>query len=402
MQWRNIVALLVITIIIGVSSYFSISPIERNINFGLDLQGGLSVTLEGRPTKTNQVTAESVENAMNVLRTRVDALGVKESIIQRQGKNRILVQIAGVKDPEEAVRLIGKTASLEFRSPDGQVLLTGADLVDARGELNPLNNQSPQVALAFNSEGTKKFAEATRKYKDQTIGIYLDNKLLTNPKVNSVITNGQAVIEGGYTTLEEAVTEAALLKGGALPINLEMMEKRVVGPTLGADSLAMSKEAGVAGLVAILVFMVAYYRLPGLLANVALVVYSILVLGIMAIFGATLTLPGIAGFLLSIGMAVDTNIIIFERFKEELRTGKTLRAAIDAGFNRAFATVLDANLTTIIAGIVLYYLFTGTIKGFAVTLIIGILANMFTAIVLTKWLLKLMAGARLKNFKLYG
>ncbi|MHB8171566.1 MAG: protein translocase subunit SecD [Thermincolia bacterium] len=402
MQWRYLIAILGITAIIGVGSFYSIKPIENNINFGLDLQGGLSVTLEGKPTKINQVTDDSVNNAMNVIANRIDALGVKESIVQRQGKDRILVQIAGIKDPEEAVRLIGKTASLEFRSPEGKVLLTGADLVDARGELNPLNNEEPQIAMQFNKEGTKKFADATTKYVNKNIGIYLDNKLLTNPTVRSSITNGQAVISGGYATLDEAVKEAALLKGGALPINLEMLEKRVVGPSLGADSLVKSKAAGVAGLVAILVYVIAYYRVLGVIANIALVVYSFLVLGIMAIFGATLTLPGIAGFLLSIGMAVDTNIIIFERFKEELRTGKTLRSAIDAGFKRAFVTVLDANLTTIIVGLVLYYLFTGTIKGFAVTLIIGIIVNLFTAVILTKWLLKLLASTGLKNTKLYN
>ena len=376
-------------------------PILKALNLGLDLQGGLHVVLQARPISGGaQVTADTITRTIEVLRKRVDETGVKEPVIQPQGADRIIVELAGVKDPEAAIKLIGKTAVLLFKTADGKVALTGDDLTDAQTTINPNTNQ-PEIALRFTGEGTKKFAKVTSENVGKPIGIYLDERLLTNPVVQTAITDGRAVITGNRS-VEEAENISRLLRAGALPVNLDFMEKRIVGPTLGADSLAKSKVAGAVGIAAILIFMIAVYRLPGLVANFALVAYSVIVLGIMAAFHATLTLPGIAGFLLSIGIAVDANVIIFERMKEELRAGKTLRAGIEAGFKRAFTTVFDANATTVLAALVLYYLGTASIRGFALTLIIGIVCSMFTAITLTRWLLKWIAELGIKNPKLYG
>ncbi|MBC7336833.1 MAG: protein translocase subunit SecD, partial [Clostridia bacterium] len=224
----------------------------------------------------------------------------------------------------------------------------------------------------------------------RTIAIYLDEELLTNPFVREAITTGQAQIEGGFASFDEAAQLAALLRGGALPVNVDIMEKRLVGPVLGQDSLEKSKVAVTVAVMAILAFMLLVYRLPGVVADLSLVVYALLLLGALAGIGAVLTLPGIAGILLSIGMAVDANIIIYERIKDELRGGKTLRAGVEAGFRRAFWTIFDANVTTVVAAVVLYFLGTGPIRGFAVTLMLGITASFFTAIVLTRWLLRLL------------
>jgi preprotein translocase subunit SecD len=227
--------------------------------------------------------------------------------------------------------------------------------------------------------------------------------LLTAPVVKEPITTGDAVISGGYQSLEEAQHEAILLRSGALPVKVKLLEKRTVGPLLGKDSLDRSLKAGIFGILLIFVFMVAYYRVPGVIADLSLVVYGLLVAGIFLLIKATLTLPGIAGFILSVGMAVDANIIVYERLKEELRAGKTLRAAIDAGFKHAFRTILDANVTTLIAAAVLYYFGSGPIRGFAVTLSIGILTSMFTAVTFTRYLLHLLASSRLVlNPKAYG
>ncbi|MFZ5626502.1 MAG: protein translocase subunit SecD [Bacillota bacterium] len=378
----------------------SFGLITKYINLGLDLQGGVHVVLQAKATKETAVTQDAIARTIEVLHRRVNETGVREPVIQPEGRDRIIVELAGLKDPEEAIRLIGKTAVLRFKTADGKTVLTGEDLKTAQTSIDPYSNQ-PEINLTFTSEGARKFAEITTKNVGKPIAIYLDEQLLTNPVVQEPITNGQARITGNRT-VEEAENIAKLLRAGALPLDLEFIEKRVVGPTLGADSLNKSILAGQIGLVAILVFMILFYRLPGLVADFALVVYAFLVLGLLAALNATLTLPGIAGFLLSLGMAVDTNIIIYERIKEELRAGKTVRTAIEAGFNRAFTTVLDANVTTLIAAAVLYFLGTASIRGFAVTLALGIVASMFTAISFTRWMLRLIADAGVKNSKLFG
>lgn len=379
---------------------YQLQPLKKAIKLGLDLQGGIYVLLEAKPKEGQTITEEKMNAAREVIWKRVDQLGVAEPIVVRQGENRIRVELPGVKDSQKALEIIGKTASLEFISPDEKVILTGNDVSDAKALYDSLNN--PVVSLKLNSEGAKKFAEATKKYLGQPIAIVLDGEVISAPIVQAVISNGEAVIEG-ISSIDEAAQLAALIRGGALPIDLEQREVRAVGPTLGTDSLIKSLKAGIIGIILVMAFMLLYYRIPGLVADIALAFYIILDLITFVALNATLTLPGIAGFILSVGMAVDANVLIFERFKEELRSGKTLRAALDAGFHRAFVTIVDSNLTTIIAGIVLFYFGTGPLKGFAITLILGNIISLFTAIVVTRILLgNLISTKLITNKRLYG
>lgn len=376
-------------------------PFTKTIKLGLDLQGGVHAVLEAQDTPEAPINAEEMQKAMAIIRNRVDALGVAEPIIQQQGDKRIIVELAGEKNPDEAVRTLIKTAYLEFMTEDGTIVLTGRNLKNAVEAKDPQSGRVT-VNLEFDPEGAKTFADVTAANVGKHIAILLDDTILQMPRVTEPIPNGRAQITG-YESLEEAHRIAVLLNSGALPVKLEVMEKRTVGPTLGADSLEKSIKAGIAGLIAILVFMIVYYRVPGLVASLSLVIYGLLMLMIFSALHVTMTLPGIAGFLLSLGIAVDANIIIYERLKEELWSGKGLRSAIDAGFKRAFVAILDANVTTLIAAAVLYYFGTGPIKGFAVTLSIGIMCSMFTAITMTRWLLHLVAGGNLaRNSKLYG
>lgn len=410
MNTKNILKLLIILTMIAALGYVSINglkigeykviPVKEGINLGLDLQGGVYVLLEAQENEGQTVTNEKMMGAVDVIRGRVDELGVAEPIIARQGEKRIRVELPGVKDTEKALSIIGQTASLRFVGPDKSVVLTGNDVKDARAIYGP--NNEPMVSLKLNPEGKDKFAEATEKFLGQRIAIYLDERIISAPVVESVITAGEAVIEG-LPNIDKAGELAMLIRAGALPVDLTIKEIRAVGPSLGADSLERSLNAGQIGLILVLLYMIAYYRLPGLIANFALILYIIIVLMIFVGLRATLTLPGVAGLILSIGMAVDANVIIFERIKEELKNGKTLMASIDSGFARAFRAILDANVTTLIAAGVLFYLGSGPIRGFAVTLSIGILVSMFTAIVVTKYMLKLLVNAKIAtNIKLYG
>lgn len=396
-----IVAAIAYSTIFGVKiGEYSVVPLKDAINLGLDLQGGVYILLEAEEKPGQKVTDEKMKGAVEVIRGRVDELGVAEPIIARQGDTRIRVELPGVKDTEKALSIIGQTASLRFIGPDGKVILTGNDVKDARAVYG--NQNEPLVQLKLNPEGVKKFADATKKFLGQPISIFLDERIISSPVVRNVITTGEAVIEG-LPSIDKAGELAMLIRAGALPVNLTKKEIRAVGPTLGKDSLDKSIKAAKYGIIIVLLFMLAYYRLPGLVADFALFVYVLLDLIVLASIGATLTLPGIAGLILSIGMAVDANIIIFERIKEELRLGKTLRAAIDAGFSRAFKTILDANITTLIAAAVLFYFGSGPIRGFGVTLSIGIIVSMFTAIVVTKFLLvQLVRSKIVVNTKYYG
>jgi len=379
---------------------YKIIPIKEAIKLGLDLRGGVSILLEAKPKQGENITDEKMTGAENVIRGRVDQLGVAEPVIVRQGDKRILVELPGVKDSQRAQELIGKTASLQFLSPDNEVILTGDNVRDAKAVYGEQNQ--PMVSLKLDSEGAKKFAAATEKYLGEPIAIMLDEQVISAPTVESVITKGEAVITN-MQSIENAAQLAALIRAGALPVDLEQRQVMTVGPTLGADSLSKSLKAGLIGVGLLLLFMLFYYRLPGLVADFSLLVYMLLVLTIFSGLGATLTLTGIAGFILSIGMAVDANVLIFERLKEELRNGKSLRAAVDAGFHRALKTIVDSNITTIIAAVVLLYFGTGPIKGFAVTLMIGIAVSMFTAISVTRVILVNLVNTRLfTNKKLFG
>ena len=296
--------------------------------------------------------------------------------------------------------MLGKTALLEFQDESGVTVLTGKDLKDARAQID--QNKRNLVALEFTDQGGKAFGELTRKNVGKRIAILLDKQILTNPTVEEPITGGKAVITG-QRTIEEAERIAILLRSGSLPVKVDMIETRTVGPTLGADSKEKSMQAFAMGLAAIVLFMLLYYRMSGFVANIALLLYVLLTMLTMKLLNATLTLPGIAGVILSIGMAVDANVLIFERFKEEIREGKTLRSAMDTGFTKAFDTILDGNLTTMIAAIVLFFLGTGPIKGFAITLIIGNVISMFTAVTVTRFLMRsLIHSNALKSSKFFG
>lgn len=410
MKWDKILKLTGIILVVAALAVLSVVPLFPGVKWlpfanlikqGLDLKGGVHVVLEAQDTPEAPVTDDRVKQAMAILENRVNAFGVAEPVIQQEGSRRIIIELAGVQDPDEAVGTLIKTAYLEFKTEDGTTVLTGRQLKNATESKNPQTGEA-EVNLEFEPDGAKTFAEVTAANVGKQLAIVLDGNVLQAPRINEPIPNGQAQISP-YESLEEAHNIAILLRSGSLPVKLDVMEKRTVGPTLGADSLDKSVKAGIAGLIGIIIFMIIYYRIPGLVANLALIIYALIVLMIFVALKVTMTLPGIAGFLLTLGMAVDANVIIFERLREELWSGKTLRSAIDAGFKRAFVAILDSNVTTLIAGAVLYYFGTGPIKGFAVTLSIGILASMFTAITMTRWMLHLLAGSNLvRNLKMYG
>jgi preprotein translocase subunit SecD len=394
------------------------------INLGLDLQGGSYLVLEAQDTATVKVTPDAVDAAMRVIENRIDQLGVAEPSLQRQGSRRIVVELPGIQDPERAIALIGKTALLEFVdtqltqlpqgarwSADGKtvtvppgagtaqtvklekrVVLTGADLADAQASFDQ-NTTEPIVSFQFKGKGAKTFEDFTGANVGKYLTIVLDSEVISSPVIRDRITGGRGQISGGFTDIRGARELAVLLRGGALPVPVEVVERRTVGPTLGGDSLNRTMRAGIVGVAMVLLFMILLYGLPGLLADAALVMYGLFLLAALISLRATLTLPGIAGFILSVGMAIDANILIFERIKEELRSGKTLRAAIGGGWSRAWSAILDSNVTTVLAALVLFSLGTGPVKGFAVTLAIGVTISMFTAIMITRILVDATSAA---------
>ncbi len=379
-----------------------VQPLANSIRQGLDLQGGTHVVLEAEDTDIAKVNDDAMNRVVTIMEKRVNALGLTEPIIQREGERRVIIELPGVKDPDAAIKTIGKTAMLEFKDEEGNTVLTGTDLKDAQAATNQQNGQNV-VNLEFTDEGAKKFADLTTKNVGRTISILLDGEVLTAPNVREPILGGKAEISG-QRNLEEAQNLAVVLRSGALPVKVNIIETRTVGPSLGQDSKDKSEFAFAIGLGAVLVFMVLFYRLSGFIADIALMAYTMLLLGALYLLDATLTLPGVAGIILSIGMAVDANVLIFEHFKEEYRIqGKTLRLSMDAGFKRAFTTIFDSNITTIIAAGVLFFLGTGTIRGFAITLGLGTLLSMFTAITLTQYMLKLLIASKItENPNAYG
>ena len=401
-----------------------------HVNLGLDLQGGSYLVLEAQDTPTVKATPEAVDAAMRVIENRIDQLGVVEPTVQRQGSRRIIVELPGIQDPERAIALIGKTALLEFVdtqltqlpqgvrwSPDGKtvqlpppgqpltlekkVVLTGADLADAQASFDQTTSE-PIVNFQFKGAGAKTFEDFTAQNIGKYLTIVLDNEVISSPVIRDRITGGRGQISGGFTDLTEARDLAVLLRGGALPVPVVPVERRSVGPTLGHDSLEATLRAGVIAGIMVLLFMLLLYGVPGLLADLALAIYGLLLLAALVALDATLTLPGIAGFILTVGMAIDANILIFERIKEELRSGKALRSAIQAGWTRAFSAILDSNVTTIIGALVLFALGTGPVKGFAVTLAIGVMISLFTAIWITRILVDSVSATGLTSRMRFG
>jgi preprotein translocase subunit SecD len=375
---------------------YQIRPFSETIKRGLDLKGGISVVME---IQQDKVSTEERERTIELLSMRVNKMGVSETTITQEGAKKIRIDIPDMFDTKEVLDTVGKTGNLRFVGPDQSEILTGKDVKDATAYID--QQGQPIIGLELNAEGTKKFAEATAKYLQQPIAIYMDEEQITNPVVQSVISDGKATITGSEDTAE-AKRNAGIIKSGALPVPVKTASVKVVGPTLGANALPQSIQAGKIAMILIFVFMVLYYRVPGLIASIALVLYMILLLGVFTSIGATLTLSGIAGFLISAGMALDANVLIFERMKEELKAGKSVKSAIDAGFHRAMTSVLDSNITTVISGIILYSLGSGTVKGFALTLVIGVILSMFTAITVSRFLIKLAADMGLLTKKTIG
>lgn len=400
MRWNELGKFLIIALAIVGGFCVYISPLTNSIKQGLDLQGGTHVVLQAVDTPELKVDDDAVNRSVKIIERRVNELGLTEPVIQRQGQDRIIVELPGVKDPEKAIAMLGRTAMLQFKDQEGNVVLTGKDLKDAKAQIT--NGNQAVVGLEFNDEGGQKFADLTARNIGRQIAIVLDGDVLTAPVVQEAITGGKAQISGSRN-IEEAEQLAILLRSGSLPVKIEILENRTVGPTLGQDSKEKSIKAFSIGIIAIFVFMLLFYRLSGIVADIALLLYVMLLLLAMRYLEATLTLPGIAGIILSIGMAVDANVLIFERFKEELRKGKTLRSAMDAGFGRALITIFDSNITTLMAAAVLFYLGTGPVKGFAVTLALGVVLSMFTAVTVTKFLLRFLIASNLtKNPAFFG
>lgn len=379
-------------VVIAIIAVFcsTVGWLAGHIRQGLDLQGGTHIVMQAEDTEQNKVTPEAIVQVINIMQKRVNEMGLTEPIIQREGARRIIIELPGEKDPKKAIETIGKTAVLEFKDEEGNVKLNGEDLKDAKEQLG--QNKQPVVSLQFSSEGGEKFARLTSANIGRHIGIYLDGELLTNPVVNEAITGGVAVITG-QRTLEEAKDLAILLRSGALPVKVSTLEVRTVGPSLGQDSKDKSMVAFTIGLTLVVLFMLAIYRISGFVADTALLVYVLILLSILYLLHATLTLPSIAGIILSIGMAVDANVLIFERFKEEIAEGKILKLAVQAGFKRAFVTIFDANMTVIITSCILFFLGSATVKGFAFTLGLGVAVSMFTAITVSRTLLMFLIDA---------
>jgi SecD/SecF fusion protein len=430
--------LLVIAGVIAAALFFTF-PVNQRINLGLDLEGGMHLILRVETEKlTDDAKSDAVLRAIEILRNRIDSIGVGETVIQRQGENQILIQLPGVTDREDAINLIGRVAQLEFRlvdnnptrlakaietgaAPDGYILkhikkegnepvlledkvsLSGETVADARVDFDPDGFGLPQISLEFNSQGARQFSQLTRNNVNRRLAMILDGEVLSAPNINEAIPSGKAQITGQFSFAEASMLALAL-RSGALPAPMRIEEERTIGPLLGQDSINAGIIASVTGGALVLIFMLGYYLTAGLISNVALVINLLMIFGIMGFLNAmlpesqlTLTLPGIAGIILTLGMAVDANILINERIREELEIGKPLKSAINNGFSKALKAIIDSNATTLIAAFMLFQFGSGPIKGFAVTLTIGLVSSLFTAVFVTKTLFH--AGLVLGCFK---
>lgn len=380
---------------------------DWGIRQGLDLVGGSVITYEAQ---SDSVTDEQMQSVENVLRNRLDALGYSEATVSRQGEKKVRVEIPAIQNPQEAVETLGQTAVLSFQDSDGNIVLEGADVDSANaayGQIDDTGVAAHYVKLKLKNSGVEKFYQATtaamsKPEGSRYISIKLDDKEISRPTVSTPINAPDCIISGGFTDASETGELAALINSGNLPFSIKDVELSSIGPTLGEEALSTSLIAAGISVILILLFMLFIYRMNGLIADIALLAYMAIVIYIMTFFRINLSLPGIAGIILSVGMAVDANVIIFERIKEGLNLGKTLKTAVQSGFNRAFLAIIDSNITTIIAAVVLYIFGTGTIQGFAVTLAIGTIVSMFTAIFVTKYLVTLSINIKKLNPWWYG
>jgi protein-export membrane protein SecD len=429
---QNLLALGIALLLLAVAVW-QFLPLDTKIRKGLDIQGGLSVILTAKPgPRAQSVTADDMNRAELIVRNRVDRLGVSEAQVQRQGGNSILVQLPGIKDPQEAIKTLGSTGQLLFVDwssvpateqaawdtylasttgtakepaplkigsepgstvPSSAVILDGSVVTDARVGVNPQNNQTT-VNMTFNDQGTKEWAAYTSSHIGKRAAIVLDGIVQSAPTIQSAITDGRSEITGKFTA-DEAKRLSTVLQTGALPVNLEFSDSRVVGPTLGQESLTRGLSAALIGLGLVALYMAVYYRGLGLLTWLSLGLFACIYLGVLAVLsqlGAfALSLPGIAGIVLTIGLAADSTILILERFKEEVSMGKTFRTAAKSGTRHAIGTSIDADLTTFVSAIVLFLVAVGPVKGFALTLMIGIVVDLTVAILFTRSMLMLLA-----------
>jgi SecD/SecF fusion protein len=412
---KAIAIALVIIIVLGwIFALTDTGPsLKDKIKLGLDLKGGVYVVMEAQTDATGAELATLMEQTQVIIEDRVNQMGLSEPTVTIEGEKKIRVELPGAENADEAIKTIGKTAQLQFVLGDGTVVVDGSHVKDAGVGRDEKGFNA--VDLEFDSEGAVAFEEATRRalygevinpetgQPDGAIYIVLDDKVISSPLVNSVISGGRAQITGQFS--DDEVTELAMLiRGGALPVGLKEVQTSVVGPSLGIDSLNMSLIAGVIGVGLILIMMIIFYKIMGLIADIALLLYILLVFWILALFSAVLNLPGIAGLILSVGMAVDSNVIIFARIKEEYMVSeKSLRVSVDSGFNRALKTIIDSQFTTMLAGIILYQLGSGPVKGFALTLMIGIVISVLTAVIITQFLMRTLVESKsLAKPKLFG
>jgi len=414
----GVLALLATTALFGLNlGFFEIEPIKDGVVLGLDLVGGSEITYEAIiPEGTEDAEiASGMESAQTMLRQRLNALGYTEATVYLSGNNRIVVGIPSIDNPEEAVQQLGTTAVVEFRDADNKILLEGTHIKDATYAFGPLEEYGPNehhVVLTFTKEGRALFAEATKAIANRLDGqhylaIVMDDEIVSAPGVDPLIyaatgiNSEAATIQMSGSTAEEVSYLANIITAGKLPFSLECVKLQAVGATLGERSLESSLMASLVGLILVCVFMIAVYRIMGVISCIALAIYVSAFAVVISVLHLNLSLPGIAGIILTVGMAVDANVVIYERIKEELRTGKTLRFAIDAGYKRAVGAIIDSNITTIIAATVLWWKGTGTILSFAQALLIGVVLSMVIMLLSTKVLLKTAVGLRITNPKAY-
>lgn len=393
-----VTALLVLMAFFGTG--FDESGSARDIKLGLDLEGGVSITYQ---TVEENPSQQELEDTAYKLQLRVADFS-NESEVYTEGGNRINVDIPGADNAEEILESLGTPGTLSFQDPEGNEIINGDDIVDAQGVAAQDQTSGAvnyQVQMTLNSEGSEKFAKATEELVGQTISIYYDGKVVSSPTVRSAITGGEVAIEN-MESLEEAQTLASTIRSGALPLEITELHSKVVGAKLGAEAVSTSLIAGLIGFVLVVIFMSVYYRLPGVAASLALIVYTALEVIVISTLQITLTLPGIAGIILSIGMAVDANVVIFARIREEIGMGSGVKEAIKTGFQKALSAILDGNITTMIAAAVLYYLGSGTVKGFAQTLFIGIVISLITALFVTRFFLNSFYMLGAQDEKYYG
>jgi len=432
---RNLGFKIALIVVVTAVSIWQLYPIEKKIRRGLDLQGGIHVVIEvARPQNSDKSLSDVTDRALEIIRNRVDGLGVSEPTIQKEGVNHIIVDLPGIKDPGRAIELIGKTALLEFRivKDDATVSesgladyelmytrkkdergiqresapfmvkktaeMTGASLVDAYVGYDA--SGLPEVNISLNKEGAEVFSRVTAEHIGKRLAIVLDGVVKSAPTINTRIPDGRAQITGQFT-MEEAKELALVLRAGALPAKVDIIHQEVVGPTLGREYVQKVLRASMYGAAFVVAFMTVYYLAFGMLANFAMALNILILLAVISAIRGVMTLPGIAGVALTCGMAVDANILIFERIREELRGGKSPKAAIEAGYHRAWSAIIDSNITTAVCGVILFLLGEGGVKGFGLTLTIGIAANLFTAVFVTKTITDfIMASRKIEHLRI--